>query len=157
AESLVSSPLAIAGLAFAGALVIGWMVMHTVQRGMRQLVEATHEVAHERAERVPVAAGASPDDVERQLAEWSNFLIDSAEKSQVALEHERVLLSAVADGLTQGVIALDAAHRIELLNDAARRMLGVTSSLVGESLLEFVRVPELRRVVESSEAASAEI
>ena len=35
-----------------------------------------------------------------------------------------------------------------MLNDAARKMLGVQSSLVGESLLEFVRVPELRELID---------
>jgi two-component system, OmpR family, phosphate regulon sensor histidine kinase PhoR len=44
-----------------------------------------------------------------------------------------------------------------MLNDAARRMLGVQSSLVGESLLEFVRVPELRALIERPEDASAEV
>ena len=60
--------------------------------------------------------------------------------------HERTLLASVADGLTQGVIAIDGERKIEMLNDAARRMLGVPSSLVGEPLLEFVRVPELREL-----------
>ena len=64
---------------------------------------------------------------------------------------------SVADGLTQGVIALDGERRIEMLNDAARKMLGVPGSLVGEPLLEFVRVPELRALVEQPRDASAEI
>jgi PAS domain-containing protein len=53
---------------------------------------------------------------------------------------ERMLPAAVADGLTQGVIAVDSDHRIELLNDAARKMLGHQSP-VGEPLIDFVRVP----------------
>jgi len=154
--AIASSPLAAALTAFITVLAIGWIVAAAIGRTIRSLVDATREVAREREHRVPVPDGA-PDDDARQLAEWINFLIDTANKSRDALAHERVLLAAVADGLTQGVIALDGEHRIELLNDAARRMLGVTSSLVGESLLEFVRVPELRRVVESSEPGSAEI
>ncbi len=71
--------------------------------------------------------------------------------------HERTLLASVADGLTQGVIAIDGERRIEMLNDAARRMLGVQSSLVGEPLLEFVRVPDLRVLIERPEDASAEV
>src|SRR5690606_8346591 len=65
--------------------------------------------------------------------------------------------ASVADGLTQGVIAIDGERRIEMLNDAARRMLGVQSSLVGEPLLEFVRVPALRDLVDDPEDTSAEI
>jgi two-component system phosphate regulon sensor histidine kinase PhoR len=44
-----------------------------------------------------------------------------------------------------------------MMNDAARNMLGVTSSLVGEPLLEFVRVPELHTLIERTEDASAEV
>jgi two-component system phosphate regulon sensor histidine kinase PhoR len=155
-SAIASSPVAAALITFFAVIVIGWVVVATTRRALRRLVDATREVAHDRERHVPVPDGA-PDDEVRQIAEWINFLIDNANKSRDSLAHERVLLAAVADGLTQGVIALDGEHRIELLNDAARRMLGVTSSLVGESLLEFVRVPELRRVVESSEAGSAEI
>ncbi|MGN6109250.1 MAG: sensor histidine kinase, partial [Kofleriaceae bacterium] len=68
-----------------------------------------------------------------------------------------VLLATVAEGLTQGVIAVDGEHRIELLNDAARKMLGVSSSPVGEPLIEFVRVPQVFALIESDEAATAEV
>jgi two-component system phosphate regulon sensor histidine kinase PhoR len=93
----------------------------------------------------------------RLLAEWINALAEDAERSRNALASERTLLASVADGLTQGVIAIDGDRRIEMLNDAARRMLGVQSSLVGEPLLEFVRVPELRALIERPEDASAEV
>jgi two-component system phosphate regulon sensor histidine kinase PhoR len=93
----------------------------------------------------------------RLLAEWINALAEDAERSRDALASERTLLASVADGLTQGVIAIDGDRRIEMLNDAARRMLGVQSSLVGEPLLEFVRVPELRALIERPEDATAEV
>ena len=90
--------------------------------------------------RVAILDG-SPGEEIRELGEWVNFLAEDADRSHVALARERVLLSSVAEGLTQGVIAVDGDHRIELLNDAARKMLGVTSTPVGEPLIEFVRVP----------------
>jgi two-component system phosphate regulon sensor histidine kinase PhoR len=86
-----------------------------------------------------------------------NFLAEDAVKNRRALAHERVLLATVAEGLTQGVIAVDGDHRIELLNDAARAMLGVSSTPVGEPLIEFVRVPQVFALIESEEAATAEV
>jgi len=100
--------------------------------------------------------GASGDEL-RELTEWINFLAEDADRSHRALARERMLLAAVADGLTQGVIAVDSEHRIELLNDAARKMLGVTSSPVGEPLIDFVRVPELFDLIDSDVAATAEV
>ncbi|HEU0034323.1 MAG TPA: ATP-binding protein, partial [Kofleriaceae bacterium] len=86
-----------------------------------------------------------------------NFLAEDATKTHQALARERVLLAAVADGLTQGVIAVDGEHRIELLNDAARHMLGVSSTPVGEPLIEFVRVPQVFALLDSDEEATTEV
>jgi two-component system phosphate regulon sensor histidine kinase PhoR len=124
------------------------------RRRLRRLIDATHDVVRNTAKTVPTASWTG--DL-RELGEWINALVEDAQRTRSALAHERTLLASVADGLTQGVIAIDGEHRIEMLNDAARTMLGVQSSLVGESLLEFVRVPELRALVESPEDAEGEL
>jgi two-component system phosphate regulon sensor histidine kinase PhoR len=121
---------------------------------IRRLAMATRDAVRDPARRV-LAAATSEDT--RELAEWIDTLAEETERSRNALVHERTLLASVADGLTQGVIAIDGERKIEMLNDAARRMLGVQSSLVGEPLLEFVRVPELRALIERPEDASAEV
>jgi two-component system phosphate regulon sensor histidine kinase PhoR len=131
--------------AFATALV--------VRRPIRRLATLTRDLVRDPARRVPAQSG---DDL-RELGQWINALAEDAERSRNALHHERTLLASVADGLTQGVIAIDGERKIEMLNDAARRMLGVQSSLVGEPLLEFVRVPELRDLVDHTNDASAEV
>jgi two-component system phosphate regulon sensor histidine kinase PhoR len=123
-------------------------------RHVRRLGRAAQDVVRNPDHRIPIA---SEGGALRELADWINALAEEAAKSRDALARERTLLGAVADGLTQGVIALDGDRRIELLNDAARRMLGVPSSMIGESLLELVRVPELRVLVEDTKDASAEI
>ena len=138
------------GLVLATALVTIGIMRHRIHR----LAAAAHDVAREPTRRVPIASAAGEL---RVLGEWVNALAEEAERSRNALHHERTLLGAVADLLTHGVIAIDGEHRIELLNDAARKMLGVQSSLVGEPLLEFVRVPELHELVQHPEDASAEV
>jgi two-component system phosphate regulon sensor histidine kinase PhoR len=141
--------------AFVLALAIGWGVALTVRGALRELVKSTRGVVRDPSRRI-ASEGPSDDEI-RELAEWVNFLADDAQKSHRALARERMLLAAVADGLTQGVIAVDGEHRIELLNDAARKMLGVTSSPVGELLIDFVRVPELFDLIDSDVAATAEV
>jgi two-component system phosphate regulon sensor histidine kinase PhoR len=125
-----------------------------MRRRIHRLAVATHDVVRDPARRVPMLSLSGEL---RELAEWINALAEDAQKSRSALASERTLLASVADGLTQGVIAIDGDRRIEMLNDAARRMLGVQSSLVGESLLEFVRVPELGPLVDRPEDAAAEV
>lgn len=142
---------------FAISVVAGSLGILVVRRQMRELIEATLQVARDMNRRVPIDPTASQSDELRQLSEWVNFLAEDATKSHQALAREKTLLSAVAEGLNQGVIAVDAEHKIELLNDAARQMLGVTSTPVGEPLIEFMRVPQAFELIETSEAAQAEV
>jgi len=146
----VSSVLAALALVVATAVVTAIIV----QRPIHRLAAATRDLVRDPSRRASALSGST--DV-RELAQWINALAEDAERSRNALHHERTLLASVADGLTQGVIAIDGERKIEMLNDAARRMLGVQSSLVGESLLEFVRVPELRELVDHPGDASAEV
>jgi len=150
------APLATSIAALAIALGVGLIVRSMMQRSLRDLAAATRDVVRETSRRVP-AVQAPPDDAFRELAEWVNFLAEDADRSHQALARERVLLATVAEGLTQGVIAVDGDHRIELLNDAARRMLGVSSTPVGEPLIEFVRVPQVFELIDGDEAATAEV
>ncbi len=159
--SVLSPEVAAAGptvaiVVFGLALVLGTVVALMTRGMLRDLVVATRDVVRDPTRRI-ASAESAPEDETRELAEWVNFLAEDAEKSHRALDRQRVLLSSVAEGLTQGVIAVDGNHRIELLNDAARKMLGVTSSPLGEPLLEFVRVPQLWDLIDGRLATTAEI
>jgi two-component system, OmpR family, phosphate regulon sensor histidine kinase PhoR len=150
------APLAAAIAALAVAVVAGLFMRALIQRSLGELAASIRDVVRDTSRRVPTVA-APPDDALRELAEWVNFLAEDADRSHGALARERVLLATVVEGLTQGVIAVDGEHRIELLNDAARRMLGVSSTPVGEPLIEFVRVPQVFALIDGDEAATAEV
>ncbi|MBX3155114.1 MAG: PAS domain-containing protein [Deltaproteobacteria bacterium] len=147
----------VAGTALFGAtLLAGAVVEAFARRALRDLATEAQNVARDTSQRI-ASGDAPPDDEVRQLAEWVNFLAEDAQRSHDALTRERSLLSAVAEGLNQGVIAVDGKHRIELINDTARQMLGVASSPLGEPLAEFVRVPQVFELIEGDEASTAEV
>jgi two-component system, OmpR family, phosphate regulon sensor histidine kinase PhoR len=143
-------------IAYALALILATALLTAgiLRRRFHRLVASAHDIVRDPSRRLPAASWGGEL---RDLAEWINALAEDVERSRDALAHERTLLASVADGLTQGVIAIDGERRIEMLNDAARKMLGVEASLVGEPLLEFVRVPELRALVDRPEDASTEL
>jgi two-component system phosphate regulon sensor histidine kinase PhoR len=125
-----------------------------LRRAQRALIRDVQNIVRDPSKRIAAISGSTDM---RELARWINALAEDSERSRDALHHERTLLASVADGLTQGVIAIDGERKIEMLNDAARRMLGVQSSLVGEPLLEFVRVPELRDLIDHTNDSTAEV
>ncbi len=73
----------------------------------------------------------------------------SASQSQVAqlsrrledLETDRARIAAMLSGMVEGVLVVDGDGRLRLVNDAARRMLNLDSSLAGHSYVEAVRHP----------------
>lgn len=125
-----------------------------MNRRVRRLAETAQEIVRDPRRRLPTASVAGP---ERDLAQWLNALAEEVASQREMLQRERTLLGSVADGLTQGVIALDGERRIEMLNEAARKMIGAPGTMITESLLELVRVPELRALVEETKDAHAEI
>ncbi|MDB4955664.1 MAG: multi-sensor signal transduction histidine kinase [Myxococcales bacterium] len=141
-------------IAFALVSATAVVTVAVMRRNLRRLTDATLDILRDHKRRVPIASATGGM---RDLGQWINSLAEDVERSRDALLHERTLLASVADGLTQGVIALDDERRITMLNDAARKMLGVQSSLVGEPLLDFVRAPELRELIERDIDASAEL
>jgi two-component system phosphate regulon sensor histidine kinase PhoR len=125
-----------------------------VNRRTRHLADATRDVLRDHDRRIPLASAAG---AERELGRWINALAEVAEDNHEALTHERTLLASVADGLTQGVIAIDGDRKIEMVNEAARRMLGVQRPLTGEPLLDFVRLPALRELLDREATSTAEL
>jgi len=144
--------LAVVALALVAAAALVTAVV--ARRSVSRLAAATQQIVRDPKKRVPIASAGG---AHRELAQWINALADEASDSRDALARERTLLASVADGLTQGVIALDGDRKIEMLNEAARRMIGASATMISESLLELVRVPELRALVEEPRDASAEI
>ncbi|MPV35510.1 sensor histidine kinase [Georgenia subflava] len=65
------------------------------------------------------------------------------------VEHREALLH----GIREGVIALDTAGRVTLLNDAARRLLGLPPDTVGRPLPEVTCDPELLEALTEDAAA----
>ena len=145
------SELIAAAIAAAIAAIVTWTI---ARRSVRRLRDTTHDIVRHRKRRTAtLALGGDLGD----LAHWIDALAEDAEQRHEALGRERTLLQTVADGLTQGVIAIDGDRKIEMANDAARRMLGFQSSMVGEPLLEVLRVPELRALVDSERGTDAEV
>ncbi len=141
-------------LSLAVAIATAILTAAVMSRRTRALADVTRDIVRDPHRRVPLIRETGAG---RELGEWINSLAEDAQRSRDALARERTLLASVADGLTDGVIALDGERKIEMLNDAARRMFGVQSSLVGESLLEYVRVPALHELIERDEDTSSEI
>jgi two-component system phosphate regulon sensor histidine kinase PhoR len=57
------------------------------------------------------------------------------------METDRARMTAILSGMVEGVLVVDGSGRLQLVNDAARRMLNLETSLLGRHYVEAVRQP----------------
>ncbi|MBC7346383.1 MAG: PAS domain-containing protein [Clostridia bacterium] len=112
-------------------------------------------------ELLPVAQAAARGDLEQQasiitgdeigrLAAYFNEIIARWRGSLREISRERDQLDAILTSMSDGVMAVDRAGRVVLVNRAAREMLGVSAAdPVGRSVLETVRHYEVDAAVQA--------
>ena len=96
------------------------------------------------------AVARTLNDVGRQLLEREGLIL--AEAGQKA---------AIVSAMEEGLVALDRDHRVVLLNDAARRLLGSEGADVGDRFADLIDAPELLlsadRCLEQGERIEGEV
>ncbi len=111
-----------------------------VRRQVRRLADSAGQVASGGARRIALdGAGGEL----HELGTTFNQVAADGERALTALASERALLASVLDSLTQGVLAVDGAQRIRLINPAARALLELPGSPIGEALIDQTRIPAL--------------
>ena len=132
--------LAALGVGLAAALALSWGFSLLLSRRVHAIAQV--------AERY--AAG----DLSRPARDYGNdeigtvarVLDDSVReigKRAADLASDRARMHAILGGMVEGVIVVNEQGRIQLVNDAARKMLGVRDSTEGKHYLEIVRHPDI--------------
>lgn len=138
------------GLVVAMALLVSLLATSTVSA----VVAGVRDIVRGNARRLTVPG--VPGDAIVDLGTWLNVLAEDVERKSAALAAEQGKLVAVLEGMTQGVVGLDDG-KVELMNAAARKMLGVSASLVGETLTDYVDAPALAELIASGRPGTVEI
>jgi len=140
--------LAIAALLSLGlAASIGLVVSRGFSRKVRTLMEAARAMAEgDPDRRLPVAG----TDELGGLAGSFNRVAEELERTVKALAAERDLFEAVLHSMDEAVIAVDHERRIIAVNRAAIELLGISTKVRGNSLLEAVRIPELSEALDAA-------
>jgi two-component system phosphate regulon sensor histidine kinase PhoR len=133
-----------AGLLMSGA---GWYVAKQIGDGLRAMRDQAAAVAagDYNARLVP-ARTQELGDVGRAFNSMTATLRDTLEE----LELVRARLEATLVNLSDGVVITDDDGHVVLMNDAARTMLAVRGSVLGESLMSVGRDHELSELVDQA-------
>lgn len=134
--------------ALGGAAVCAAVVSEASARAALSLVRPLTEAAR-RIQEGDLSArtlGAHEQEESRELGQALDQLAANLARTLRELREERDLLSGVLEGMQEGVMLLDAAGDVALMNPAFREMLLVRSDMVGVPLLEVVRHAELKEL-----------
>jgi two-component system, OmpR family, phosphate regulon sensor histidine kinase PhoR len=143
--------LALAGLLGLGAAaLLAVIASHLVSRSLRHLTEAAGRMAGGDLE---VRTPATGTDEVAALAHALNQLADNLSRSLREVREERDLLDRILSGMREGVLLLDGAGAIELVNPALREMLLLGADAVGRPLLDVIRLAALKELLERSRQA----
>lgn len=135
------------GFALVFAVVLGVFVARRVAGPVKAMTRAAAKLAEGRFDlELPGASGDELGALARSLGSVSARL--RAEITQ--LKAERDCLSALVDGMGEGVLVINEEQRIAIANQAALAILSASSPLVGRTVAEAIRHPRAQAAIEAA-------
>jgi len=138
------------GLGLLLAVLASAIAAHMAGRVVSDLAADARALATGGTGRLPVLS----EDELGQLATSLNRLADERSETISALVKERDRLNTILHGVSEGLLAIDVENRVELVNEAAKTLLGLRGvSPEGRKLVESVRIPALVELAEAGRDA----
>jgi two-component system phosphate regulon sensor histidine kinase PhoR len=85
-----------------------------------------------------------------KMGQWIHQMSLGMERKVAELTREHGQFKMILDTMQEGVLVLDAEGNIQLLNPAARDLLGIEDDALGRSPIEVVRNPNLQEMVDET-------
>jgi two-component system, OmpR family, phosphate regulon sensor histidine kinase PhoR len=139
-RSVRQSALVAFGVGAAGALALAWAVSLVLSRRVNAIAHVAQRYAAGDLSR------PSRDYGNDEIGTVARVLDDSVRevgRRAADLASDRARMQAILTGMVEGVLVVNAQGRVQLVNDAARRMLRIKESPDGLHYLEIVRQPDI--------------
>jgi two-component system, OmpR family, phosphate regulon sensor histidine kinase PhoR len=143
-RAVLTATLTALGLALVGGAAIAWMFSSRIGERVRLIADVARR--YRAGDLTPPRLGYGDD----ELGAVARALDDSVQEvgrrlNDQARDHAR--MEAILAGMVEGVIVVDAQGRLELVNEAARRMLRLENVAVGRPYVETIRLPSIAELV----------
>jgi two-component system phosphate regulon sensor histidine kinase PhoR len=136
------------GVAVGVGALGGWLAGGWIAQRLAPLIAAASDLAEGRRPRVPSDEGMPVLDEIARLSSALRSAADGVERRVAATAEDRTRFGAILSGMVEGVLVLDRAGRMLLLNPAMERMLGDRARrAVGRHWLEVVRQHDLNELI----------
>jgi two-component system, OmpR family, phosphate regulon sensor histidine kinase PhoR len=138
--------------ALIGALALAWIASALLGRRLRLMADAARRYASGDLSRR--LRDYEPDEL-GTVARVLDDTVHELARRAVELAEDRARMDAILFGMVEGVIVVNDHGRVQLVNQAAREMLGLDSEGVGGHYLEAVRHPGVAALLTEALAGRA--
>jgi two-component system phosphate regulon sensor histidine kinase PhoR len=139
-HAIVPPTLIAIGVALPIALVLAWAFSVPLARRVRAVADAAERYAAGDFTRPPHDYG---DDEIGRVARTLDSVVQDLARRLTDLASNRARTEAILGGMVEGVVAVDQRGRIQLLNEAARALLGLADDASGRHFTDAIRHPDL--------------
>jgi two-component system phosphate regulon sensor histidine kinase PhoR len=147
AISSTAQLVAVIALAAGVALLIGMAVNRLVSTPLRDIAEASHQLAIGNLEyRVPEAGDTDLAIVSSSL----NRMAVALNQKMLELEEDRRRFESILNAMSSGVVVFDRQARAVIANPSVQKLLGVHGEPIGRTAMELVRHPAVQEAVRES-------
>jgi two-component system, OmpR family, phosphate regulon sensor histidine kinase PhoR len=122
------------------ALAIAWLFSASLARRVQAIAAVAKRYGEGDFTRPPYDYGS---DELGSVARVLDASVQEIGKRISELSRDRARMEAILSGMVEGVMVVDRAGRLQLVNDAARAMLKVEPSALGHRYVEVIRHPDI--------------
>jgi two-component system, OmpR family, phosphate regulon sensor histidine kinase PhoR len=143
-RTVIRTTLASLGIALVGGAAMAWFLAARVGRRVRLIAGIASR--YRKGDLTPPRLGFGDD----ELGDVARALDESIHEIGRRLEEQardRARMEAILAGMVEGVIAVDAHGRLQLVNGAARQMLRLDHPAIGRPYVETIRHPAIAELV----------
>ncbi len=142
--SLLVATLTALGVALLSALAIGWAFSARV--GQRVRAVAAVAARYRAGDLTPARVDYGEDEL-GAVARTLDTAVQAVGRQLAEQARDRARMEAILTGMIEGVIVVDPQGRLQLVNDAARRMLRIDETALGRHYVESIRHPAIAELV----------
>jgi two-component system phosphate regulon sensor histidine kinase PhoR len=143
-QPIINLTLVALGLALASAAAIAWVISGRLGQRVQSIAQVARRYRDGDLEPPQLDFG---DDELGMVARALDGSVQELGRRLAELARDRAQMEAILTGMIEGVIVVDAHGRLQLANDAARRMLRLDELALGRHYVETIRHPAIAELV----------
>ena len=129
------------------SIALGYYLARRTSRSIKSVAQGARRLAEGDLEQ---RVHALAEDETQELADAFNNMASSLKEKILELSSERNKLSLVLESMADGVVVINEEGEVELINLAARTILGVDPTAGQDRFMELVRDHEMQKLVDSA-------